>query len=113
MWAVGSIRIGWSGVCLIWGSGSLANTCFYKEAPREISFVAARPKSSKKIDGIQRVPALLAFWDLEKTVLHEICVNGTVGGPPTNAKIPHLHVHKPKTTVVGSAVVKTMLVIFV
>ena len=27
---------------------------------------------------IQRVPALHAFWDLEKTVLHEICVSGTV-----------------------------------
>ena len=27
---------------------------------------------------IQRVPALLAFWDLEKTVLGEIRVSGTV-----------------------------------
>ena len=27
---------------------------------------------------VQRVPALRAFWDLEKTVLHEICVSGTV-----------------------------------
>ena len=57
---------------------------------------------------MQRVPALCAFWDLEKTVLHEIHVSGTVGGPPTNAKIPHLHVHKPKTVVV-----ETVLVIFV
>ena len=73
---------------MIWGSGSLANTCFYKEAPREISFVAARPKSSKKIDGMQRVPTLLAFWDLEKTVLHEIRASGTVLWSPTNAKSP-------------------------
>ena len=49
---------------------------------------------------IQRVPALHAIWDLEKTVLHEICVSGTVVSPPTNAKIPHLHVRKPKTVVV-------------
>ena len=32
---------------------------------------------------IQRVPALRAFWDLETTVLHEICVSGTVVSPPT------------------------------
>ena len=57
---------------------------------------------------IQRVPALRAFWDLEKTVLHEIRVSGTVLWSPTNAKIPHLHVHKPKTVVV-----ETVLVIFV
>ena len=37
---------------------------------------------------IQRVPALRAFWDLEKTVLHEIRVSGTVLWSPTNAKIP-------------------------
>ena len=29
----------------------------------------------------QRVLALGAFWDSEKTVLHEICVSGTVGSP--------------------------------
>ena len=33
-------------------------------------------------------------------MLHEICVSGTVGGSPTNVKIPHLHIHKPKTVVV-------------
>ena len=27
---------------------------------------------------IQRVPALHAFWDLEKNVLHEIRISGTV-----------------------------------
>ena len=53
---------------------------------------------------VQRVPALRGFWDLEKTVLHKIHVSGS----PTNAKIPHLHVHKPKTVVV-----ETVLVIFV
>ena len=57
---------------------------------------------------IQQVPALRAFWDLEKTVLHEILVSRTVGGSPTNPKIPHLYVHKPKTVVV-----ETLLVIFV
>ena len=30
---------------------------------------------------VQRVPALRAFWNLQKTVLHEICVSGTVGVP--------------------------------
>ena len=37
---------------------------------------------------IQRVPALRAFWDLEKTVLHEIRVSGTVGGPLLTRKSP-------------------------
>ena len=37
---------------------------------------------------LQRFPALRAFWDLEKTVLHEICVSGTVLWSPTSAKIP-------------------------
>ena len=30
---------------------------------------------------LQRVPVLNKFWDLEKTVLHEICVSGTVVSP--------------------------------
>ena len=30
---------------------------------------------------IQRVPALHAVWDLEKNMLHEICVSGTVVNP--------------------------------
>ena len=55
---------------------------------------------------LQRVPASRAFWDLEKTLLHEIRVSGTVGGGySTNAKIPHLHVHKPKTVVVETVLV--------
>ena len=49
-------------------------------------------------DILQLVPALRPFWDLEKTVLHEIRVSGTVIS--TNEKIPHLHVHKPKTVLV-------------
>ena len=57
---------------------------------------------------VQSVTALRAFWDLEKTVLNEICVSGTVLWSPTNVKIPHLHVHKPKTVVV-----ETVSVIFV
>ena len=34
------------------------------------------------------VPALRVFWDLEKTVLHEICVSGTVGDPQLTQKSP-------------------------
>ena len=37
---------------------------------------------------IQRVPALHAFWDLDKTVLHETRVRGTVQWSPTNANSP-------------------------
>ena len=37
---------------------------------------------------IQRVPALRGFWDLEKTVLHEIHVSRTVLWSPTNANSP-------------------------
>ena len=37
---------------------------------------------------IQRVPALRAFWDLEKTVLHEIRVSGTVVNPLLMRKSP-------------------------
>ena len=37
---------------------------------------------------VQRVPALRAFWDLEKTVLHENRVSGTVLWSPTNTNSP-------------------------
>ena len=37
---------------------------------------------------IHRVPALRAFWDLEKNVLHEIRVSGTVLCSPNNANSP-------------------------
>ena len=60
---------------------------------------------------MQRVPTLLGFWDLKKPTLREICVSGTLEGSrgsPTNTKIPHLLVHKPKIVIVGSAVVKTV-----
>ena len=53
-------------------------------------------------------PHLTRILDLEKSMLHETRVSGTVLWSPTNAKIPHLHVHKPKTVIV-----ETMLVIFV
>ena len=49
-------------------------------------------------------PALLGFWDLKKTRYGKFDLVRS----PTNAKIPHLHVHKPKTIVV-----ETVLVIFV
>ena len=53
---------------------------------------------------VQRVPILRVFWDLEKTVLHEICVIGTVLWSPTNANSPtyNLHVHEPKNSGSGS-----------
>ena len=38
---------------------------------------------------IQRVPALRAFWDLEKTVLRKIRVSGTVLMDSLNAIFPH------------------------
>ena len=37
---------------------------------------------------LQRVPALRVFWDLEKTVLHETRVSGTVLCSPTNVNSP-------------------------
>ena len=37
---------------------------------------------------VQMVPALRSFWDLEKTVLHETSVSGTVLWSPTNANSP-------------------------
>ena len=47
----------------------------------------------KILSVVQRVPALRVFWDLEKTVLHETRVSGTVlwsprvsGGPPVVCK---------------------------
>ena len=49
--------------------------------------VSGRSPSSSSLM-VQRVPALPAFWDLEKTVLHEICVSGTVGGPLLTQKSP-------------------------
>ena len=51
---------------------------------------------------------LIHILGLAKTMLHEICVSGTVVGPLLTQKIPQLHIHKPKTMVV-----ETLLVIFV
>ena len=53
---------------------------------------------------IQKVLTLRAFWDLEKTMLHVIRVSGTVVKSPTNTKIAHLHVHKPKNPGSGNRV---------
>ena len=39
-------------------------------------------------EAIQRVPALRAFWDMEKTMLHEIRVSGTVLMPLLMRKSP-------------------------
>ena len=50
----------------------------------------------------KRVTVLRGFWDLKKTALREIRVNGTVGGPLLTQKKnhPHLHVHTWKIAVV-------------
>ena len=45
------------------------------------------PLCSKKLS-VQRVPTLCTFWDLEKTVLHEIRLSGTVLWSPTNVNSP-------------------------
>ena len=50
-------------------------------------------------------PRFKQILGLKETVLRKICVSGTVEGStsrgsPTNAKIPHLHKHKPKIAVV-------------
>ena len=45
-------------------------------------------QSNSLLKRLQKVPALRAFWDLEKTVLHEIRVSGTVLWSPTNANSP-------------------------
>ena len=37
---------------------------------------------------VQRVPALLGFWDFKRTALRKICVSGTVGGPLITRKSP-------------------------
>ena len=55
---------------------------------------------------IQRVPALRAFWDLENTVLHEICVSGTVVGPLLTQKSPTFKYIK-------TVLVETVLVVFI
>ena len=58
--------------------------------------------------GVQRVPALRVFWDLEKTVLHETRVSGTVLWSPTNANSPtYTYISKK------NVLVETVLVIFV
>ena len=58
---------------------------------------------------LQWVPALRAFWDLEKTVLDEIRVSGTVLWSPTNANFPTYMYISQKTWYV----VETVLVISV
>ena len=43
----------------------------------------SRQLLAQLIIDLQGVPTLRTFWDLEKTVLHEILVSGTVGESPT------------------------------
>ena len=59
------------------------------------------------LNWLQRVRVLRAFWDLEKNVLHEIPVSGTLVSLLLTQKSPPLHIHKPKYVVV-----ETVLVIF-
>ena len=56
--------------------------------PISLKAVAVKDPSSCMASQLQRVPALCAFWDLEKTVLHEICTSGTVLWSPTNTNSP-------------------------
>ena len=51
-------------------------------------FLSLDPLSNYVWQAFTMVPALRVFWDLEKTVLHEICVSGTVLWSPTNANSP-------------------------
>ena len=51
-------------------------------------------------------PAFADFGTWKKIALRKIPRKLDCRGAPTNTKIPHLHVHKPKTAVVESAVVK-------
>ena len=52
-------------------------------------------------------PPYAHFWDLEKTLLHEIGVSGTVLMDSLNTIFPLYRVHRPK-----AVVVETVLVIF-
>ena len=81
------------------GVPSLHQDTSHSEAPDFYKYQACRkgPKSTECVFGLtrsglklwlQRVPALRTFWDLEKTVLHEIRVSGTVLWSPTNANSP-------------------------
>ena len=46
-----------------------------------ISLKNPKRNNINRLQIVQRVPALRAFWDLEKTVLHQIRVSGTVVSP--------------------------------
>ena len=61
---------------------------FKSHEPFQIYQLTGPANSASKVNfnGIQRVPALRAFW--EKTMLHEIHASGTVGGPLLPQKSP-------------------------
>ena len=52
------------------------------------NFSGGGSQKNRTSNRIQRVPALRAFWDLEKTVLHEIRASGTVVSPLLTQKSP-------------------------
>ena len=56
---------------------------------------------------VSRLTQILGF---KISRLRKISVSGTVVGPLLTQKIPLLHANKPKITVVGSVVVKTVQV---
>ena len=59
-------------------------------------------------------PHLARILGLVKTVLHEICVSGTVGGPLITQKSPTCtYISQKLLYVVETMLVETMLVIFV
>ena len=85
------------------------NIVFLKKQKQILVFLPIKTWENTLKSRIERFPALRAFWDLEKTVLHKICVSGTVLWSPTNANSPtYMYLHTPKTVVV-----ETVLVVFV
>ena len=52
----------------------------------------------------------MPIFGLEKNLITQNSCQLDYRGSPTNSKIPHLHIQKPKNAVVGSAVVKTLVV---
>ena len=66
---------------------SLLHNLQQQQFPLPASMPPASVASIGKFQ-VQRVPTLRAFWDLEKTVLHEIRISGTVVSPLLTQKSP-------------------------
>jgi hypothetical protein len=66
---------------------SLLHNLQQQQFPLPASMPPASVASIGKFQ-VQRVPTLRVFWDLEKTVLHEIRISGTVVSPLLTQKSP-------------------------